>query len=280
MIRTKMGAGLFHLFVEYPVLVVIAAALIFVGIRMVLVPSDRKRCDWFLAAAALALPANMISEGTALLLSHLRPMKLDEYVFQLDGQFGFQASFAIGRFLAYHSWLKILCNIAYSILPCAVLIVFGLYLWRRSEAETLTVLRTFLLNLFLAVPIYLLAPACGPAFAFPGFPFSPPDHLIAHPIELFAAPNCIPSVHMSTTLLIAWFLRRWRGGILLSAAYLVLIVMATLGSGQHYLFDLIVAFPYTAVILRIGEIGWKRSVAANPAGTYVTGTWSVAPSAD
>src|SRR5215471_6977605 len=101
-----MGASLFHLFVEYPVLVVVAAALIFVALRMVLVPSDRKRCDWFLAATALALPANMLSEGTALLLSYLRPMKLDQYIFQLDGLFGFQASFILGRLLAHHLWLR------------------------------------------------------------------------------------------------------------------------------------------------------------------------------
>jgi hypothetical protein len=252
-----MGAGLFHLFVEYPVLVVVAAALIFVAVRMVLVPSDRKRCDWFLAATALALPANMLSEGTALLLSYLRPIKLDQYVFQLDGLFGFQASFTLGRLLAHHLWLKILCTIAYSVLPCMVLVVFGLYLWQRSQTETLRVLRTFLLNLFLAVPIYLLVPACGPAFAFAGFPFSQPAHLIPHPILLFAAPNCIPSVHMSTALLIAWFSWRMGKGRVLSAAYLVLIVMATLGSGQHYLVDLIIAIPYTVGIVHLGHFEWK-----------------------
>jgi hypothetical protein len=263
-----MGASFFHLFVEYPVLVVVAAALIFVGARMVLVPSDRKRCDWFLAATALALPANMLSEGTALLLSYLRPMKLDQYIFQLDGLFGFQASFTLGRLLAHHLWLKIPCTVAYSVLPCMVLVVFGFYLWQRSETETLLVLRTFILNLFLAVPIYLLAPACGPAFAFAGFPFSQPNHLVPHAIQLFAAPNCIPSVHMSTALLIAWFSWRAGKGRVLSAAYLVLIVLATLGSGQHYLIDLILAIPYTIAIVRIGRIEWKFSAKKEIAPAY------------
>jgi hypothetical protein len=250
---------IFHLFVEYPVLIGVAAALIFVGIRMTLVPSDRRRCDWFLAASALALPANMLSENAALRLSHLKPFKLDEYIFQIDGLLGFQPSFAIGRFLARHIWFKITCSMAYSVLPCVVLVVFGFYLWQRSESETLTVLRSFLLNLFGAVPIYLLAPACGPAFAFTGFPFTLPEHLIPHPIALSAPPNCIPSVHMSTALLILWFSRRWPAGIVLSTVYMALIVVATLGSGQHYLFDLFVALPYTAVILWIGTIAWKRS---------------------
>jgi PAP2 superfamily len=249
----------FHFLVAYPVLIGVAAALIFIGVRMTYVPADRKRCDWFLAAAALALPANMLSESTALLLSRLRPFKLDEYIFQLDGLLGFQPSFAIGRVLADHLWLKVISSMAYSVLPCAVLVVFGLYLWQRTAAETLTVLRTFLLNLFFAVPLYLLAPACGPAFAFAGFPFALPEHLVPHPILLSAPPNCIPSVHMSTALLVAWFGWRWSTGRLLSVVYTVLIVIATLGSGQHYLFDLVVAIPYAVLMLRLGKIEWKRS---------------------
>ena len=41
--------------------------------------------------------------------------------------------------------------------------------------------------------------------------------------------------------------------------YLALIVIATLGSGQHYLFDLVVAVPYAVLMLRLGKIEWKRS---------------------
>lgn len=233
----------------YPVALGIAAALMFVAIRMARVPNDRKRCDWFLAATVLALPANMISENTALLLSRLRPFKIDQYIFQLDGLLGFQPSFAIGRFVAHRPWLEVTSSIAYSVLPCVVLLLFGLYLWKRSEQEAWFLLKVFVLNLFLAVPIYLLVPACGPAFAFPSFPFAQPIHLTAHPIRLYAPPNCIPSVHISTSLLILWFARRWRTGSALGLTYLALIVVATLGSGQHYLFDLIVAVPYTAVIL-------------------------------
>jgi hypothetical protein len=259
MIKAKMNNAFLHLLIGYPVFVGVAAAFICAGVRMTLVPSDRKRCDWFLGAAALALPANILSENTALFLSRLRPFKLDEYIFQIDGLLGLQPSFSIGRFVTHHIGLEIVSNMAYNILPCAVLAVFGLYLWQRSENETLTVVRAFVLNLFVAIPIYLLMPACGPAFAFAGFPFIQPDHLAAQPIILHAPPNCVPSVHMSTALLIMWFVRQWRIPLLISVVYLTLIVVATLGSGQHYLFDLIVAVPYTLFILRIAPYEWKRA---------------------
>src|ERR1700758_395653 len=73
-------------------------ALILVVIRMLRVPEDRKRCDWFLAACVLALPANMISEAIALPLSAIRPLKLDQYVYQLDVRlFGTEPAFFLGR---------------------------------------------------------------------------------------------------------------------------------------------------------------------------------------
>ena len=91
------------------------------------------------------------------------------------------------------------------------------------------------MNLVAAVPIYLLIPVCGPQAAFPDFPSVLPQ-VTAHPILLMAVPNCIPSVHTYSALLVAWYLRRWAVGKVFGVAYLVLMIAATLASGQHYLF--------------------------------------------
>jgi PAP2 superfamily len=55
---------------------------------------------------------------------------------------------------------------------------------------------------------------------------------------------------MTAALLILWFARHWIAGRLLSVAFLVLTVLSTLGAGEHYLFDLIVAVPYSAAVCR------------------------------
>lgn len=86
---------------------------------------------------------------------------------------------------------------------------------------------------FLAVPCYLLIPACGPAFV--GNPHAPP--------------NCFPSLHLTSSLLVAaWLKPPWRTiGISLAGA----TALATLSTGEHYLLDLVAAFPYTWLVIQL-----------------------------
>jgi len=119
-------------------------------------------------------------------------------------------------------------------------------------------MRTFALNMILAVPIYFLLPVCGPRYVFKAFP-SDADSQIPHPVFLSYPPNGIPSVHFSTALLIFWFLRRWKMGRIFGAVFLLLTFLATLGLGEHYLFDLIVAVPYTFGIYRLASRTWSFS---------------------
>jgi hypothetical protein len=240
-----MARQLLIFFIEYPVVLSTLLVVLFGAVRMSVVPNDRKRNDWFLAAATLAWPASAICQLAAERASAVRPLKYDLYIYQLDGVLGFQPSFALGQIAARHLWLMILLHVSYGILPMVILAAFAAYLWRRSECEAVEMVRVFGLNLVAALPIYLIIPVCGPQFAFPGFP-NPVAQVIAHPILLSAAPNGIPSVHTSSALLVAWYLRHWGIGRLIGALYLALMVGATLASGQHYLFDLFTALPYAA----------------------------------
>jgi membrane-associated phospholipid phosphatase len=151
--------------------------------------------------------------------------------------------------------------ISYDILEIAAFGTFAIYLYRCSQSETIRLIETFLLNLIAAVPLYLIFPVCGPGFAFPSYPALPQMPLIPHMIAINAAPNGVPSVHTSTALLILWFMWRWPWGRIAASGYLALIVLATLGGGQHYLFDLICAIPYTALILWTIRI-WNARFAA------------------
>lgn len=234
--------------------------------------ANHKRTDWLVAAAAIAVPAELAAQTITTWLSALRPAKYDLYSYWLDGLLGFQASFAIGRVVEHHPWFKDLLAVSYGSCTLGMLAVFIAYLWLRSEAEAIDLVRVFGWNLFLAVPIYLLIPVCGPAFAFPEFPSAPP-HVIPHVMAISAPPNGVPSVHFSTALLVAWFARRWAVGRIAGIAYVILTAAATLGSGQHYLLDLIVAVPYAVLIYRFGcksrqaEVALPQCVAAGePAG--------------
>src|SRR5262249_49506843 len=106
---------------------------------------------------------------------------------------------------------------------------------------------------------YFLYPVCGPLFAFgEAFPASPPpaDELAGQ--WLYVAPkhgndmayrNGMPSLHLGSVLLAYWHARpygRWARGV--AAVFVIGTFLATLGLGEHYLVDLVVAFPFTLAV--------------------------------
>src|SRR2546423_5988911 len=146
------------LIVNYPALLGAVIAVVFCLIRTALVPQDRKRNDWFAAVVALIIPAWVSAQAIANFASTIRPIKYDLYIYQIDGLLGFQPSFAVGRFVESHPWLKIAASMTYSLLPMVVVLVFGAYLWGRPLTEVAPLVKTFGFNLALALPLYLLCP--------------------------------------------------------------------------------------------------------------------------
>ncbi len=239
---------------QYPQLVGIPLILIY-GLWRYRSNASRNQqpTDWLIAATALAIPAELVAQALTAWMSSLRPLKLDLYVYCLDGTLGFQPSFVIGRVVEQHFWLKMILAFTYGSCSLAMLSVLAAYLRCRSRSEVLVAMKAFALNLFAALPIYLLIPVCGPKFAFPGFPSSVLQQVSPHAMAIWAPPNGVPSVHFSTALLVAWLARHWFWGRILGPAYVVLTAVVTLGSGQHYLFDLIAAVPYAFLIYRISR---------------------------
>jgi hypothetical protein len=221
----------------------IALALIVFAVAQMRSDIDRSAKLFLLTVFGrpLMLPAQYI----AFRLSDVRPMKLDLYIYKIDALFG-QPSFFLGH-LARNSFVHLLIVASYNSLGMVMIGTCGVYLWKRPE-EVGKVFKIFLLNLFLAVPFYLLFPVSGPKYAFPDFP-SLPSAVSPHMLAIHAAPNGIPSVHTSTALLIFWLLRYWRSGRIFGAVFLALTVLSTLGSGEHYVFDLFCAIPYAALVL-------------------------------
>jgi hypothetical protein len=213
----------------------------------------RRDREWLIAATIAAIPGSMIAAMIVHSMSAIRPLKLDLYIYQIDAILGFQPSFAMGRFLQQHTSLRTAALIAYDGLPFAMVAAILLYAKRGWEA--LPIIKAFTVNLFAALLVYLIVPVAGPRYAFSSFPAIEPA-IIPHWMYIDAPPNCIPSVHFSTALLIYLFARRSPIGRMLSWLYLLLTFAATLGFGEHYLFDLIIAVPYAALIWRMRALVW------------------------
>lgn len=250
-----MVASFLNLLVRYPILPdAVAVLLLLVGCGVYLhLCGPSKRLNRFLVAVTLTVPAHILAMSGADYASHVRPYKLDLYVYWIDNLLGFQPSFALGRIVMGHLPMMILLTLSYELMPVAILAIFGAYLWLRSEVEALSMVPVFILNLALSVPFYLLFPVCGPAYAFPGFPALPGGPVVPHSILLNAPPNGVPSIHFSTALLILWYGRRLPFGRWIGGTYLVLTAAATMASGEHYLFDLLAGVPYAVMIYTLGN---------------------------
>ncbi|HZQ43348.1 MAG TPA: phosphatase PAP2 family protein [Acidobacteriaceae bacterium] len=177
-------------------------------------------------------------------------IRYDLYIYRMDQFLHLGEGGAwMGQILLSHVWGVWALNLFYGLLPAAVMWLLIVYEPRPDYRE---VVYAILLNLALAPLFYAAIPVSGPAFAFPGFPVLP--HTVTpHIIHLHVPPNSIPSVHFSTALLICWYLRRWSFPFAVAGAFLLLTGIATLASGQHYPFDLIVAIPYSASAVRAAK---------------------------
>ena len=95
-----------------------------------------------------------------------------------------------------------------------------------------------LLLAYLIGPLfYLLAPAYGP-----------------HVLVGGGLPNCIPSLHMATALLIIVY--RPKGGLIPALLFAVGTAFVTLATGHHYVIDLVVAVPFTGFVWAAIERRW------------------------
>ena len=87
----------------------------------------------------------------------------------------------------------------------------------------------------------------------------------------------MPSLHVGWAFLLFWNLRTRRIMGVLSAVFLILTALATVGSGEHYLADLIVAIPLALTVqasLIQSRSEWR--LAALTAGSVLTLAWLIA----
>ena len=194
---------------------------------------------------------------------------LDNYIYYADLSFGFNPS------LLANAWVERLhlfplISVVYESLILAIAVTYAYSLGRRGQP--MRVLALMVLTGLLGMQAYNLLPACGPVYLLgsPCFLGEEPASCASisaadlHPVVLDPAfpRNAIPSLHVAWALLVYWLWRssRWRWIVL---AYLLLTVLATLGGGEHYLVDLVAAFPFALALWALCGTPWvpERAIA-------------------
>jgi hypothetical protein len=187
-----------------------------------------------LCLAAL-MPIFTVVDGIALAwVTAFTPRTYDALLAQWD--FGVEAAV---RAWAINNHLMPFIQAIYDSLPMVVLMVICL----TSGITRSRLLWSCFLGAVLCIPCYLLFPAVGPI----------------HAGDPRAGRNCMPSMHLTWAMLLWVNSKGWLRWI--TGAYVLLTVLSTLATGEHYVLDLVAAIPWT----------WFLSVLARK--------WSLLPSA-
>jgi len=235
----------------------VIGAMAFVGLGSTLV-LGWKACRSTEALRPMLLatfcPALVIFTNVALVATiRFQPRIFDLLLFRFDGLLGVQSSFLTGQWFAASALLQNACFLVYSALPLAEVLVFLLFVrGNRMPANPLVI---FIVAGVAGFVFYQVCPSTGPIHIFgEEFPqYPPPNSLPLQPLLLDDVPrNAFPSLHSAWALLIWWTVRYCRRWVrILATVFLILTLLATLGLGEHYLIDLVVAVPFAATVLAI-----------------------------
>jgi hypothetical protein len=181
------------------------------------------------------------------------PRALDLYLYRFDCSLGFQPSFLVGQYFKHWHWFYLLGLALYIALPVPLALVYGQQLKAKGRAA-LPLFYAFLIAGPLGIIFFNLLPAMGPAHVFPRFPAFPSNvevvrHMVPIALRMPGSRNAIPSLHMAWVLLAWWGargLRRWVQFVALT--FVIFTFVATMGTGEHYLVDLVVACPFALTI--------------------------------
>jgi hypothetical protein len=223
--------------------------------------------------AVLSVGSNAVAGFAHNWTAKFTPKVVDLYLYCFDASLRVQFAFLMGRAYATWNWFRDPGMFVYLGFPLGVALVFAGQLV-RDRKMVLSALIAFLLTGPVGVIFYAMCPALGPAYLFTSrYPWSPltidqASHLVLESLAIPGLRNSMPSLHIAWVLLAWWYsigLSFWERSSALF--FVVFTVLATLGSGEHYLIDLIVACPFALFIYALSSlyVPWSnrsRSLAA------------------
>ncbi|HEY1925643.1 MAG TPA: phosphatase PAP2 family protein [Candidatus Acidoferrum sp.] len=178
----------------------------------------------------------------------------DLYLYSFDASLHIQIPFVLGQQFATNAVLRNTALIAYIGLSIPIAFVYAGQV-RRVGAKALKCFAAFVVIGPVGILFYNFVPALGPAHLFgKNFPWNPLSldqitRLLLQPVPIPGPRNAIPSLHMAWVLLAWWYSRKlsvWERAV--AMFYLIFVGLATVGTGEHYFIDLVVAVPFALFI--------------------------------
>jgi hypothetical protein len=248
-------------------------AAMMLGLRAIWSDSeDRENVLALLAPALILCVFIFVTARVLSVTSGVNPLTDDAWLYAFDGSLGFQPSFFLGHILYNSLLLARTSMLTYLALPFAMAVVCA---WqipvgaRRISWHMLTILLLAGVGGWL---LYTIVPGTGPIYAFSrDFPWKALPYKDLHRLllEKMIIPttiprNAMPSLHVAWALLLYWNSRKFpaalRSAILF---FLIFTIFATLGSGQHYLVDLVGSLPFAVAVEATAPLALREQYVAN-----------------
>ena len=266
-------------------------AAIILGLRAIWSEREGREKAFALLAPALILIVFIFGCARVLsLTSGVSPQTDDAWLYAFDGSLGFQPSFSVGKIMYDSIFLTRTSMLTYLALPFAMAVVCA---WQipigavRISWYMLTVLLVAGVGGWL---LYNVVPGTGPIYAFgQDFPWKAlpypdlPRFVLGKMTIATTIPrNAMPSLHVGWAVLLCWNSRKLpvalRSALLV---FLIFTVFATLGSGQHYLVDLVGSLPFALTVQAAAYMAFRnqfsarrfRLITAALAGVALTSIW-------
>jgi hypothetical protein len=194
------------------------------------------------------------------LLPSARIPSVDELLLKFDANFFYPEALA-GKFFQIHPAIPLFFGVVYWGIPLAGVLLYLALPNRAAVRRKYILTNAFTLLIFF---FYRICPASGPrALIGTAFPNAIPNLAEAHArIIPHVALNAVPSGHFTWALIMFWFARRYCGNAtkVAAGAFLLLTLIATLGKGEHYVIDLIVAAPFAAGVWALSGREWRLAI--------------------
>jgi uncharacterized membrane protein len=259
------------------------------GLRWLWSGASERRKTYAVLAPATSLVFLVLSTQHALNLANLLyPKTFDLYLYVVDGSFGFQPSFLIARTMLASSILRIAAQLTYVSLPFVMALVYSAHLRKDAQRPSWDIITLFLLAGLGGWALYNVVPATGPGyfckldFPWRALPYQSLQRLFLEqiPVSTDVPRNAMPSLHMAWVVLIYWAARRLSRALqVFVAGYLALTVLSTMGTGEHYFVDLVVAVPFAlfvqAVVCPDHKTVFTRRAVAALSGLALTLAWLI-----
>jgi len=233
----------------------VMACFLATGVWMLFRPTDSNALKVFFVCV-LTLMFGVTAQVVLGAANTALPMKFDCHLYLIDKALGDSPAFLAGRLIRRGPLWHII-RLIYDSLPAATVVWYWMNLKMGNGRVALI---AFGVNLLLGSCLYLIVPACGPAFAFESRYPADPVGVTLQLIKVDASPNCIPSLHVSSAILFVLLAGRRPAVRAFAWLYLAGTATATMVLGEHYLIDLVLAVPFACFAALIAQGQTRRAL--------------------